>query len=166
MTERCWSPIPGHIAFGDTGRTAPIFGHAGRRGKEPGEFEEPTGIAVGADGSVYVADAGNARIQKFDAGFRFVASWAVEDWADRHPRNKPQIEALPDGRVIATDPAHGRLLLFSNVGTVSARVDTALDVPLFSPGGVAFDAAGGYVYVTDELAGHIRRFPLTDFALR
>jgi uncharacterized protein (TIGR03663 family) len=142
------------------------FGHSGRRGKEPGEFEEPTGIAVGPDGAVYVADAGNARIQKFDAGFRFVAAWAVEDWADKNPRNKPQIEALPDGRVIATDPAHGRLLLFSNVGTVSARIDTALDVPLFSPGGVAYDAAGGYVYVTDGLAGHIRRFPLTDFALR
>jgi len=142
------------------------FGHAGRRGKEPGEFEEPTGIAVGPDGAIYVADAGNARIQKFDAGFRFVAAWAVEDWADRHPRNKPLLEALPDGRLIATDPAHGRLLLFSNAGTVTARLDSVLDVPLFSPGGVAFDAAGGYVYVTDGLAGHVRRFPFTDFALR
>ena len=142
------------------------LGDAGRRGKEPGEFEEPTGIAVGPDGAIYVADAGNARIQKFDAGFRFVAAWAVEDWADRHPRNKPQLEVLPDGRLIATDPAHGRLLLFSNAGTVTARIDTVLDVPLFSPGGVTFDAARGYVYVTDGLAGHVRRFPFTDFALR
>jgi uncharacterized protein (TIGR03663 family) len=141
-------------------------GDSGRRGKEPGEFEEPTGIAVGPDGAIYVADAGNARIQKFDAGFGFVQEWAVEDWADRQPRNKPQLEALPDGRVIATDPAHGRLLLFSNAGTVTARLDTVLDVPLFSPSGVVFDAARGYVYVTDGFAGHIRRFPFTDFALR
>ena len=95
-----------------------------------------------------------------------MAAWAVEDWADRDPRNKPQLEALPDGRLIATDPTHGRLLLFSNAGTVTARLDTVLDVPLFSPGGIVFDAAKGYVYVTDGLAGHVRRFPFTDFALR
>jgi DNA-binding beta-propeller fold protein YncE len=143
-----------------------FVGQIGRRGKEPGDFEEPTGIAVGPDGSIYVADAGNARIQKFDSAFRFVASWAVEDWADRQPRNKPQIEALPNGRVIATDPGHARLLLFSSAGTVTARLDTVLDVPLFLPAGVTFDAERGYVYITDGLAGHVRRFPLTDFALR
>jgi sugar lactone lactonase YvrE len=31
---------------------------------------------------------------------------------------------------------------------------------------VAFDTEGAFVYVTDGLAGHIRRFPFTDFALR
>ena len=93
-------------------------------------------------------------------------AWPLEDWADRNPRNKPQLEALPDGRLIATDPVHSRLLLLSNDGRVTARLDTALDVPLFSPNGVAFDRERGFVYVTDGLAGHIRRFPFTDFALR
>jgi sugar lactone lactonase YvrE len=138
----------------------------GRRGKEPEEFEEPTGVAVGTDGSVFVADAGNARIQKFDAAHRFISAWAIKDWEDRNPANKPQVEALPDGRVIATDPAHGQVLLLSSDGRIAARINTAIDVAFFSPNGVTFDPNGRFVYVTDGLAGHIRRFPFTDFALR
>lgn len=164
----------GDILVADTGthrikKYAPdgaYLGDFGRRGREAGEFDEPTGVAAGADGAIYVADAGNARIQKFDAAFAFVAAWPIEDWADRNPRNKPQIEALPDGRVIATDPVHNRVLLINKDGRVTARLDTAVDVPLFSPNGVAFDEERGFVYVTDGLAGHIRRFPFTDFALR
>jgi DNA-binding beta-propeller fold protein YncE len=164
----------GNIIVADTGthrirRYAPDgthLGDAGRQGRGVGEFDEPTGVAVGGDGSVYVADAGNARIQKFDAAFKFVAAWPLEDWADRNPRNQPELEALPDGRLIVTDPAHSRLLLVSKDGRVTARLDTVVDVPLFSPNGVAFDEERGFVYVTDGLAGHIRRFPFTDFALR
>jgi len=33
----------------------------------PGQFQEPRGIAIGQDGSVFVVDSKNNRIQKFDA---------------------------------------------------------------------------------------------------
>ena len=95
-----------------------------------------------------------------------LATWPIEDWSERSLRNKPRIEALPDGRLIATDAPHARLLLISGGGHVTARLDKAVDMPLFSPEGVAFDAEHGFVYVTDGLAGDIRRFPFTDFALR
>jgi DNA-binding beta-propeller fold protein YncE len=142
------------------------LGSWGSRGRQPGQFQEPVGIAAGADGSIYVADAGNARIQKFDASFTFVAEYAINEWTDRDGRNKPYLSVLPDGRLLATDAPHGRLLLIDAAGAVQARLDTVAGVPLFLPVGVAFDAEHGFVYVTDALAGHIRRFPLTDFALR
>ena len=34
-------------------------------GTEPGKLIEPVGITIGADGNVYVADTGNARISVF-----------------------------------------------------------------------------------------------------
>src|SRR5207247_4948928 len=38
----------------------------GQRGSEPGQFNSLRGIALDAQGNVYVADAGNKRIQVFD----------------------------------------------------------------------------------------------------
>ncbi len=149
--------------FGPDGTVIASFGS---RGKGPGQFIEPVGIALGPDGSVYVADAGNARIQKFAPDLSFVAEFPIAAWADRDPRNKPYLEALPDGRLLATDGPHGRVLLVGQDGAVQASVDSVGEAPFFFPAGVAFDAARGFVYVTDGAAGHVARFPLTDFALR
>ena len=38
-----------------------------------GAFSQPRGIATGPDGSIYVVDTGNNRIQKFDASGKFLA---------------------------------------------------------------------------------------------
>ena len=40
----------------------------GTQGDGDGEFENPRGVAVASDGSVYVADSWNDRIQKFLPG--------------------------------------------------------------------------------------------------
>jgi DNA-binding beta-propeller fold protein YncE len=43
----------------------------GSRGVAPGQFNTPRGIAIDAQGLVYVADSGNRRIQVFDADGNF-----------------------------------------------------------------------------------------------
>jgi hypothetical protein len=48
----------------------------GRKGSEPGNFDEPHDIFVGGSrGWVYVADRKNSRIQVFDQNGTFVAAW-------------------------------------------------------------------------------------------
>jgi len=56
------------VIFGQDGAFKSAFGIRGPEGgaDKPGEFNEPSGVAVGPDGTVYVADAWNGRIQKFD----------------------------------------------------------------------------------------------------
>jgi len=46
------------------GQVVEIWGHYG---SAPGEFDTPWTIAAGADGSFYVVDYGNVRVQKFNA---------------------------------------------------------------------------------------------------
>src|SRR5262249_34979026 len=48
----------------------------GSPGSGAGQFQTPVGVAVDqASGAVYVADSGNARVQKFDAHGNFIAAW-------------------------------------------------------------------------------------------
>lgn len=52
----------------------PVFdGQWGKEGTKPGEFDRPYGLAVAKDGSFYVADFGNHRIQKFDPSGKVVS---------------------------------------------------------------------------------------------
>jgi DNA-binding beta-propeller fold protein YncE len=48
----------------------------GEPGKGPGQFRLPHGIAIGADGNVYVADRENGRVQRFTADGRYVGEWS------------------------------------------------------------------------------------------
>jgi hypothetical protein len=53
-----------------------LMSHFGSSGNKAGELENPQGIAVDqATHDVYVADAGNHRIEKFDQSGAFVAAW-------------------------------------------------------------------------------------------
>lgn len=48
-------------------------------GSSPGQFNQPLGIAVAEDGTTYVVDQGNARVQRFDADGGFVGAWGGEE---------------------------------------------------------------------------------------
>jgi sugar lactone lactonase YvrE len=47
----------------------------GTHGKAPGEFETPHGIAFDGKNTIYVADRGNNRIQRFDLEGHYLGEW-------------------------------------------------------------------------------------------
>lgn len=50
----------------------------GRKGRGPGEFDLPHGIALDARDRIYVADRGNERVQVFDRDGHFLTAWGPE----------------------------------------------------------------------------------------
>lgn len=144
-----------------------LLATVGGRGKALGQFREPVGIASDpVTGNILVADTGNARIQRFDSRLRPVAAYPIEEWQDVDPTNKPDLAALGDGRFLASDPAHGRLLLLDSDGRVAATLAAVSGTELAFPRGVAYDASRGFVFASEGRANQVRRFPLSDFALR
>jgi tripartite motif-containing protein 71 len=62
---------------------------------EPNPFSNPVGIALDAEGNIYVLDVGNSRVQKFDRNGEFLLMWGTAGSGD----GQFQISKIDDGSV-------------------------------------------------------------------
>ncbi len=132
----------------------------GQPGSGPGSFDEPGGLTIDSQGNLYVADSGNRRVQRFDAGFNFLAEYAVPGWLYVDSVAKPYIALLPDGGLIISDPTQNKLFRLDEGGTAVATFD-AEGALLALPRGIAFDSRG-YVWVAEVEPDQVRRLLLND----
>ena len=126
-----------------------------------GTFNEPWGIAVGPDGSVYVADTWNHRIEKFTADGQFIKTWGVFGQGSAPdgfygPRG---LAVDAEGRVYVTDTGNKRIVVFDADGNYLTEFGSAgFDAGQFDePTSVAIDR-NGTVYVTDTWNQRIQTF--------
>jgi len=74
-----------------------------------GKFYYPEGIATDLNGSVYVADSGNNRIQKFDSSGNFIAKWGSYGSEDGKFAWPAGIAIDPDGYMYVSDADNNRI---------------------------------------------------------
>jgi len=128
-----------------------------------GTLNEPWGVAVAPDGSVYVSDTWNHRIQKFDADGKFIKMWGTFGQSDVNnpsalygPRG---ISVDAKGRVYIADTGNKRIVVFDSDGKFVAQFGTeGFEVGQFSePVDVKLDAQDN-VYVTDTWNQRVQVF--------
>jgi predicted membrane-bound mannosyltransferase/DNA-binding beta-propeller fold protein YncE len=130
-----------------------------------GTFNEPWGLAVGADGSVYVADTWNFRIQKFTADGKFIKSWGAS--TNPEPAYQfygPRAIAIDSqGRVFVADTGNKKITIFDSDGNYLGEIGgPGFDYGQFDePVGLGF-GPDGRLYVADTWNRRVQVFQEVD----
>ncbi len=142
-------------------------------------LDDPYGIAVGTDGSLYIADTGNRRVREVgpDGMISTVAGRSGDDGIYEHGDGGPATQAWltfpmdvtvgPDGRIYIADTDANRIRMVAPDGTITTLAGTgeggdggdggpATGAQLNWPYGVTASADGS-VYIADSGNNRIRR---------
>jgi DNA-binding beta-propeller fold protein YncE len=92
----------------------------GSEGSGDGQFFGPKGMEVAPDGSVYVADEGNDRIQKFTSDGTFLTKWGGTGTGDGLFKSPRGIATDSSGNVYVADRLNHRIQKFVYVVAVQA----------------------------------------------
>jgi uncharacterized protein (TIGR03663 family) len=154
----------GEVYVTDTGnKRVQVFGLDGTfkrmfggDGNAPGQFKEEVGVALDAQGNVWIADTWNARIQKLSPNGEPLAQIAIPNgWQSQSVSNKPYLAVDAQGRVIASFPDQGRLVLF---GADGQQIKELATLDNSSPVGVAL-ALDGRVLVAEARGNVVESLP-------
>lgn len=116
-----------------------------------GQFNQPWGLAVSADGTIFVSDTWNGRIQSFDPEGRFLHKWGVfniisQDNTDPFALFGPRgLAVMPSGNLLVADTGNKRILEYTasgqyirqigGGGIVLGRFEEPVDVTIHPPTG-------------------------------
>lgn len=125
----------------------------GSRGDGPGELNLPRDIAVAPDGTLFVVDGGNFRVQVFDPSGKFLRTFgSVGRQGGQFSRPK-EIAVDRTGNVYVVDTAFGNFQIFNPAGQlllyVGARSNADGPAKYMLPSGIAVDD-DGRIYVVDQ----------------
>jgi DNA-binding beta-propeller fold protein YncE len=177
--ESFWGPrdvvvdSEGRVYVADTGnKRISVFDADGNSlntigfgGSDPGQFDEPVGMAVSDEGLLFVADTWNQRVQVFQRDpvsgeFTYLREWPIVGWYGQSLDNKPYLAVDSSGRVYVGDPEGYRVLVFDATGQFLATWgDFGTEPGRFAMvNGVAVDAAGN-TFVVDSGNNRVVKFP-------
>jgi len=128
-------------------------GRIGARGEAEGEFNLPLQATVAPDGTLYVVDSGNFRVEGFDPAGRYRLSFgSVGRFPGQFARPKG-IAADPAGNIYVVDTAFGNVQIFDPSGQLlmflGERGQSGYPGKYMLPAGIDVDS-DGRVYVVDQ----------------
>ncbi len=128
----------------------------GEAGHGPGQLDQPTDVAVGPDGQVYVVDLFNQRMQYLDADGTYLGEWPI---MAANTYDSPHLAVSPAHVIYLTSPEEHQVLAYDLAGRFLGQVGAAGEGlgQFAKPVGVAVDTSGR-LYVADPLLGRVQSF--------
>jgi sugar lactone lactonase YvrE len=137
----------------------------GSRGRGPDQFDNPRGIAVGADGTVYVTDTLNARLKAYTADGTLLWVWPADRAQAKPSGIRPGSDAGPlqvptgavidgQGRLVIVDAFAFKILVFKVDKKTATPVANYGDVGrkdgfFANPSDIGYDAGRDWFVVAD-----------------
>jgi DNA-binding beta-propeller fold protein YncE len=146
-------------------RTGKLLGSFGDPGHGPSQFVIPHGIHVDPDGTTYVSDRENERVQIFGADGGFLDSWPDLNCPNNLTRGRDgyyyvaelgrSVQGPPGGRYLVKDAIPARVTVRDSRGKIVAewRPPPAGDGLFFAPHGIAVDSRGD-LYIGEVVEAH------------
>lgn len=134
-------------------RSGAPTGRIGTRGEAEGEFNLPLQAAVAGDGTLYVVDSGNFRVEAFDADGHYRLGFGS---AGRFPGQFARPKGIATdaaGNIYVVDTAFGNIQLFDPNGQllmfIGERGQSGYPGKYMLPAGIDVDG-DGRIYVVDQ----------------
>ena len=125
----------------------------GTRGEAKGQFNLPLQAATAPDGTLYVVDGGNFRVEAFDPNGKFLLSFGEPGRFPGQFARPKGIATDADGNIYVVDTAFGNVQIFNPKGQVlmfiGNRDRAGKPGKFFLPAGVAV-GEDGRVYMVDQ----------------
>ena len=131
----------------------------GRSGKGEDGFHYPTDVAVGPDGTIYVADTLNFRIQVIDPEGAFIDSFGAAGDAPGYFSRPKAVAVDSDGNIYAVDALFDNVQIFSHDGDLLFGFGGPGNGPgqFWLPNAITIDRANR-IYISDPHNGRVQIF--------
>lgn len=134
--------------FSPDGKLLLTLGKAGVAGTDSETFNQPSAIAIAANGDIFVADGhggdSNARIVKFSKDGKFIKTWGKKGTGPSEFDTPHAIAIDSTGRLFVGDRANSRIQIFNQDGKFLTEWKQ-----FGRPSGIFIDAKDN-IYVTDS----------------
>ncbi len=131
----------------------------GTSGKENGQLNRPTGIAIDSKGDIWVVETGNDRVQEFSSEGKYLSKFGAKGKEGGQFELPKGIAVDAKGDVWVTDTGNNRVQEFNSEGKhlISFGTKGKENGQFEEPVGIAIDSKGN-VWVTDKFNYRVQEF--------